>query len=162
MKKKSYLSGVTLIGFGLYFLFQQYHFSLFEGFYTWPTLLIIVGLGFLVNGYIGKDFESILPGVILTGLGLHFHIANKFDTWPDLSGIFLLLIALGILLTYVKTGTHLFLGLIFLALAILLLFFDRLLFWANNQGHNLSNISQFWPYIFSILGVYFLLVKRAK
>ncbi|MCJ8007009.1 hypothetical protein ACFFF5_00175 [Lederbergia wuyishanensis] len=162
MKKKSYLSGVILIGFGIYFLFQQYHFSLFEGFYSWSTLLFIVGLGFLANGYLGKAYESILPGVVLTGLGLHFHIANKLDTWPDHSGIFLLLVALGILLTYVKTGTNLFQGIIFLAMATLLLFFDRLLVWANQQGHNLSSISQFWPFLFIILGAYFLFFKKSR
>ncbi|MBS4216980.1 hypothetical protein KHA96_01485 [Bacillus sp. FJAT-49711] len=162
MKKTSYLSGVTLIGFGIYFLFQQYHFSPFQGFYTWPTLLVIVGIGFLANGYFGKDYESILPGVILTGLGFHFHIANKLEAWPDHVGIFLLLIAVGLLLKYVKTGTGLFQGLLFLTISAILLFFERLVDWSANKGHNIASISNFQPYFFIIVGAYLLFIKRKK
>ncbi|MBS4176170.1 LiaI-LiaF-like domain-containing protein [Lederbergia citrea] len=160
MKKQTFFTGVILIGFGLYFLFQQFHFTLLADFYTWPTLLIIVGVGFLAQGYLGRLYDFILPGVVLTGIGIHFHIASKLDVWPDHSGIFLLLIALGLFLKYVKTGAGLFQGILFFAAAILLLFFDRLADWAGRQGYDFTMISNIWPYFFIALGAYFLFVQR--
>ena len=108
LKKKSVLSGVIFIGFGVYFLLQQYNIHPFTDFHTWPTLLLIVGLGFIAQGYGGKDYDNILPGVVLTGLGIHFHVVNKLAVWPDHTGVFLLVIALGLLLKYVKTGNRSF------------------------------------------------------
>ncbi|HLU23153.1 LiaI-LiaF-like domain-containing protein [Lederbergia graminis] len=160
MKKKSYLTGCIFLSFGIYFLLQHYHISLFQGFYTWPTLLIIIGLGFLVNGYVGKDYDSILPGVILTGIGIHFHITNNLPVWPEHSGIFLLLIALGLLLRYVKTGSGLFSGILFLTAAILLLFFDKIVTWANNFGYNLSFLHNIMPLIFIGIGIYLIYSKK--
>ncbi len=126
MKKQKIVPAILLIGFGIYFYLQQETNSLFHEFSTWPTLLIIVGVAFLVQGYWGRDYESIFPGVILSGIGVHFHIANKFALWPDHLGAFLLIIALGFFLRYQKTGNGLFYGVLFLILAGVLLFYDKL------------------------------------
>lgn len=162
MKKQPLLSGVILFGFGIYFLLQQYHFTLIEEFYTWPTLLVIVGGGFLVQAYIGKAYEAILPGVVLTGIGVHFHITNNLDVWPDHTGIFLLVIALGLLLTYVKTGAGMIQGILFLLAAILILFFDKLTEWVSLNGHNIAIISKIWPFIFIIFGAYLLFFSKKQ
>ncbi len=160
MKKKSVLSGVVFIGFGLYFLSQQYNIHPFKDFHTWPTLLLIVGIGFIAQGYSRKDYDNILPGVVLTGIGIHFHVINHLAVWPDHAGIFLLVIALGLLLKYVKTGIGLLQGILFLAAAILLLFFDRLANWAALQGRDIAMFSNFWPIIFIVLGAYFLFSRN--
>ncbi|CAM3933388.1 LiaI-LiaF-like domain-containing protein [Lederbergia lenta] len=162
MKKKSLLSGVILFGFGIYFLLQQYHFTLISELYTWPTLLVIIGVGFLVQAYAGKAYEAIVPGVVITGIGVHFHITNKLAIWPDHTGIFLLVIALGLLLTYVKTGVGVVQGILFLLAAILILFFDKLTDWAVTNGHNIAVISKIWPFIFVIAGAYFLFFSKKQ
>lgn len=162
MKKQSLLTGVILIGFGVYFLLQQYHFTLLSNFYTWPTLLIIVGSGFLVQAYWGRDYEAILPGIVLAGIGLHFHIAEKLDVWPDHAGIFLLVIGLGFLLKYVKTGNGLLQGVFFFAAAAMLLFFDKLTQWAAKYEHDTVIFTNLWPFFFLAVGISFLFFTRKK
>ncbi|GIN55944.1 LiaI-LiaF-like domain-containing protein [Lederbergia ruris] len=163
MKKPPYLlSGMILFGFGIYFLLQYYHFSLFHGFYSWPTLFVIVGIAFLINGYAGKDYPFIFPGVLLTGMGIHFHIAQQLDTTIDISGIFLLLISIGLLLTYVKTGNGLFQGILFLAISLFLLFIDKLKEWMLNNGHSIAWMDQAWPYLLMVFGLYFLFFHKRK
>lgn len=162
LKNQSYLSGTILAGFGLFFLLRQYHFTPLEDFYSWPALLVIIGLGFLLQGYMGKDHDSILPGAILAGIGIHFLIADTLDVWPAHEGIFLLAVAIGILLKYVKTGAGLFQGILFLAGSILVLFFDRLAVWASGKGLDMDMFGQLWPFAFLAAGVYFLLANRRK
>lgn len=158
--KNSFFSGFVFIGFGMYFLLQQYNFTLISELYTWPSLLIIVGIGLLLQGYAGKEYDFILPGVVLSGIGIHFHITTKLAIWPNHTGIFLLIIALGLLLTYVKTGKRLFQGVLFLVSAIFLLFFDRLIDWAVKQGLNVSLFSNTWPFLFIVIGAYFMFFRK--
>ncbi|GIN71094.1 putative membrane protein YsxD [Bacillus sp. J14TS2] len=163
MKKPPYLlSGIILFGFGIYFLLQYYQLSLFQGFYSWPTLFVIVGIAFLVNGYAGKDYSFIFPGVLLTGIGLHFHITQHLAVTIDISGIFLLLISIGLFLTYVKTGNGLFQGILFLAISLLLLFFDKLKEGLLKNGQSIAWIDQAWPYLFIVFGLYFLFFHKRK
>ncbi len=160
MKKRGILSGIILIGFGIYFLLLQYNIQLIADLYTWPTLLIIVGVAFLAQAYGGKQYEFIFPGIILTGLGIHFHVVHKLEVWPDHAGVFLLVVSLGLLLTYVKTNAGFFSGILFLIAAVLTLFVDHLAEWALQQGHDLSLILQFWPFLFIAIGTYLLFAQR--
>jgi hypothetical protein len=159
MKGQRLFPGMILIGFGIYFYLQQSNVSIFREFYTWPTLLIIVGTAFLAQGYKGKDYESILPGTILAGFGLHFHVTKVAAVWPDHIGIFILIISLGFLLRHQKTGNGLFQGILFLILAIILLFYDKVLLWLGFLQEGVNVIRDFWPLIIVLIGVY-LLMKR--
>jgi hypothetical protein len=160
MKGQRLFPGMILIGFGIYFYLQQSTITIFREFYTWPTLLIIVGAAFLVQGYKGREYESILPGTILTGFGLHFHILNKISIWPDHMGVFILIISLGFLLRYQKSGNGMFQGVLFLILAIILLFYDKVLEWLGFLQGGVDVIREFWPIIIVLIGVYLLLIKK--
>lgn len=65
MKQSKTFIGVLLIGFGLFFVLQQYSIPILSRFDTWPTILIILGMAFLAQGYLNKQPESILPEVFL-------------------------------------------------------------------------------------------------
>lgn len=160
MKKKQFFLGIILIGFGAYFFLEQSNITLFDQFYTWPTLLIIVGIAFLFQGYGAKDHEAILPGVILTGFGIHFHVVGKLDTWPDHIGAFILIISLALLLRYQKTRDGLFQGLLFFIIAVLLLFYDQIIKWLGLLENSVSSIWNFWPVVLVGFGVYFLARKK--
>lgn len=144
----------------MFFFWQQAKISLFAEFISWPSLLMIVGIAFLCQGYGGREYESIFPGVILTGFGLHFHLVNRLSIWPNSLGIFILIIALGFLLRYQKLGTNLFYGLLFLALACLLLFYDKAMSWLGMLETNIANIAQLWPFALILIGVYLLFFKK--
>ncbi|MCP3741250.1 LiaI-LiaF-like domain-containing protein [Rossellomorea sp. BNER] len=162
MKHQKIFPGIILVGFGLYFYLESSNILLFREFYTWPTLLIIVGLAFLGQGYKGREYEAILPGTILVGFGLHFHIVNKLTIWPDHIGTFILIISLGFLLRYQKTGAGLFQGVLFLSLSIFLLFYEHVMKWIGVIEGSFSIAWEFWPIIFIVLGVYLLLRKKSK
>ncbi|PLR75482.1 hypothetical protein CU633_20720 [Bacillus sp. V3-13] len=160
MKNQRIFPGIILIGFGVYFYLQQSQFTLFQEFYTWPTLLMIVGIAFLGQGYGARDYEAILPGVILVGFGLHFHVVNRLEIWPDHIGTFILVIALGFLLRYQKAGNGLFQGFLFLALAALLMFYDKIARWFGLLENSVSLAWRFWPAVLVLIGVYMLFFKK--
>lgn len=160
MKNQRIIPGIILIGFGIYYYMQQSEIDLFLNFQTWPTLMTIVGAAFLAQGYWGKDYEAILPGVILFGFGVHLHIVDRLEVWPDHMGAFILIIALGFLLRYQKTGTGLFNGILFLILAGLLLFYDQISTWLETMENGIAAIWSFWPALLILLGAYLLFMKR--
>jgi hypothetical protein len=161
LKNQRIFPGIIFVSLGAYFFLQKSNVILFENVYTWPSLLIIIGLAFLFQGYGGKDYEAILPGVVLSGFGLHFHIINHLSLWSDTTGIYILIIALGFLLRHQKTGTGLSQGVLLLALSGLLLFYERVLNWIGLVNPTLQDIvNKFWPLALLFIGGYLLLKKK--
>jgi hypothetical protein len=160
MKNQRIFPGIILIGFGAFFLMQRSNVQVFQEFYSWPTLLMIVGIAFLFQGYGAKDYEAILPGIILTGFGFHFHIVSRLEVWPDHIGTFILIIALGFLLRAQKTGAGFFQGLLFLAISILLLFYSKAEGLLGPVGPGLSSLLKFWPAALVLIGMYLLISKK--
>ncbi len=160
MKRKKFFPGIVLIGFGIYFFLQQMQISLFDQFFSWPTLLFIIGIAFLFQAYGAKDNSAILPGVILTGFSVHFHVAGKLDFWPDHIGALLLIISLGFLLQYQKTGEGLLQGLLFLIISSLFLFYEQVINWLGLLESKISAAEKFWPVALIAFGIYFLLANK--
>lgn len=162
MKNETYFSSVIFIGLGLFLLLQPYHIPFMENLFSWPTLLLIVGIAFLIQAYAGKEYGTIIPGVVLTGIGVHYHIIAHFDINPNHTGVIILLVALGYLLRYVKTGIGLFQGLIFLAVAIFLLFVHYIKEWTVIQGMDIPFLENIWPIVLIIIGLYYLFKRKRK
>ncbi|RHW40662.1 hypothetical protein D1B31_10720 [Neobacillus notoginsengisoli] len=160
MKNRQLFPGIVLIGFGAYFFMEKSEIELLEKFYTWPTLLLIVGIAFLCQGYLTREHDAILPGTILTGLGGHFHIAGNVQSWPPDTGTFMAIIALGFLLRYQKTGNGLFHGLLFLAVAILLIFTEQVDALFGQTGSSMTLVWKFWPAILLAIGAWLVFAKR--
>lgn len=161
MKNQQIFLAVVLIGIGFYFFLQQANITISQQVFTWPTLLMIAGAAFLGQGYIGKDYEAILPGVILIGYGLYYHILQSFPFWSNPAGSFILIIAIGCLLRWQKTHSGLFQALLFFILAIFLLFYDK---FTSNFGllqNGVSFVWKFWPILLIGYGV-FILYKKKK
>lgn len=161
MKNQRIFPGIILIGFGAYFLLQQAGITIFQAFFTWPTLLITVGLAFLGQAYMAKDYESILPGIIMTGFGLHFLLVGRFAFWPKNNiGVLIFVISAGFFLRFQKTNTGLFQAFLFLILAILILFYDRIAGYLGFLQHGMDLVWKFWPALLILIGLYFLLKKK--
>ncbi|PLT32371.1 LiaI-LiaF-like domain-containing protein [Bacillus sp. V5-8f] len=160
MKGQRIFPGTLLIGFGLYFFLEESRIEIFPGFFTWPTLLCIVGLAFLSQAYGGKDHEAILPGVILFGFGLHFHIADKYNIWPHNIGIFILIIALGFILKARRTNSGMLQGILLLVIAISSLFYDKVISWLGILETGVSTGLKLWPALLVAAGLYLLFIKK--
>ena len=160
MKKNSFLPSILLIGFGLYFLLEQFKIEIWSGMFTWSTFLIIIGLALLVQAYKQNDYPNILPGVVLFGVGLHFQVKNKFAFWPDHVSTIILIVGFGFLLRWQKTKQGLAEALILLFIASFFLFSNPIMevFGLVEKGFNL--IHTFWPALLIVIGVYLLFFKR--
>jgi hypothetical protein len=162
MKNQRIFPGIILIGFGAYFLLQQTGITIFQQFSTWPTLLMIVGIAFLGQGYAAKEYEAILPGVIMAGLGLHILLVGRVGFWPSNNiGMLILIISFGFFLRFQKAGSGLFQAFLFLILAILLLFYDKITSYFDLLQNGMSFVWKYWPALLIVVGIYFLL-KRKK
>ncbi len=161
LKNQQIFPGIILIGFGAYFLLQQTGITLFQHFFTWPTLLIIVGIAFLGQGYSAREYEAILPGVIMCGFGLHFHLSGHVAFWPtNMIGMLILIIAVGFFLRFQKTNNGLFQAFLFLIIAVLLLFYDKIAGYFGLLQNGMNFIWKFWPALLIVVGIYFLLRKK--
>lgn len=159
MKHRGVFPGILLIGIGTYFLLRQLNFPFIEQAFTWPTLLLIIGLAFLAQGY-SADHSSIFPGIVLTGLGIHFHAMNLFGFWPDHWAIYLLIVGIAFLLKYQKTKNGLVPGLLLFTIGILGLFYDGIIEWMGWIGKGVRWIEAFWPAALIILGIYILFFRK--
>lgn len=160
MKTQKLFSGIVLIGFGFIYILKEWNVSFIGNLYNWQTLLIIIGLAFLFQAYKGKEYSVILPGVLLTGLGLHFQLVHKLSIWPDHMGSFLLILALGFILQSQKTRQGMLNGILFLFLAVLLLFYQDLIPALSFLRISSQTINSIFPFLFILAGGYFLLTKH--
>ncbi|MCU9614040.1 DUF5668 domain-containing protein [Caldibacillus lycopersici] len=160
MKGQHLFPSVILIGFGLYFFLSSLDIHFSFPIFTWPTMLIIIGLAFIFHAYRGKSYESIIPGILFTGLGIHFHLTSYWNIHFDHIGVIILFVALGYLLQYQKTKAGLFYGVLFLILALLQLFYDRLFQWLGSIESTVAELHSFWPVILVLSGIYIFFFKR--
>lgn len=160
MRRLRIFTGIILLGIGLMFFLDQTNIIILKQYSNWSLLLLITGSALLGEAYFGRNPEVILPGVILFGVGLHNIIVNSVALWPNNTAVFLLIIAAAFLLRYQRTRDVLWPGLFFLAIAIILLFYEKIIsFWPAFEN-SFNFVWKFWPFVFTILGCYVLFVKR--
>ncbi len=159
MKQSKTFLGVLLIGFGLFFVLQQYAIPFLSRFDTWPTILIVLGAAFLAQGYLNKQHESILPGGILLGLGLHFHALDQSGGWIDHWGMYTLIVGFSFLLRAHKTNQGIMAGLILIIISLIGISSITLPRWFGWIDYLFSQIEQFWPFLLIGIGA-FLLFKK--
>ncbi len=150
MKNKLFL-GLILILLGVFFLLKTHisdNFSLF---------LLLVGIFFLILFLITKIYGLLIPGGILTGLGLALIYQNRS------SALFFIFFGLGFILIYIlglikgkSPFWPLIPGGIFLGIGI----YEELL----NRGiipyNFIKKISPYWPVILIIIGLYLIFKKK--
>lgn len=160
MRKKHTLTAFILIGIGTYFLLKQIQFPIITDFYSWPTLLIIVGVAFLLHSYIAKDYDKLFPGVIILGIGIHNHGLRHYSFWIDHWAIYTIIIGLAFLLRYQKAKAGLFPGLILLVLSFIAIFASNQPGWFYWINELMVLLETFWPLALVLLGAYLLFKKK--
>ncbi|MBP3949676.1 LiaI-LiaF-like domain-containing protein [Bacillus suaedae] len=151
MQQRLFL-GSLLLGVGCYYLLQQFSFPMLNRYLTWPTLLLVFGIAFLIQAYRGKEYSFLFPGALLTGLAIHFHSVDQFHWWPSHWGAYCLIIGVSFLLSYLKTKKDgLVPGLIFICLSLVAFLSLQDIF---------SFASSLWPVILIVIGFYLLVKKK--
>lgn len=151
MNRPALLPGVILIGLGVYFFLRELDLPQLAAYLSWPVILIIIGAAFLITSFSSqKQKMLVLPGSILTLLGIHFWGMHFSPEWPTHWSFFPGIVGLAFLLTFLRTRetSQLVPATILLAVFVLAYLFN-----------DLSLILDWWPVALIIVGV-FLLVRR--
>ncbi|TXC90124.1 hypothetical protein FS935_13755 [Metabacillus litoralis] len=162
MKNQKLLPAIILLALGIFYSIQNFNIHLFNFQNSWQMLLILLGFAFLISGHFAQDFSSILPGVILTGLGVHFIYYDKLTSWPDHPAAFLFILAIGMILTSIKTKTGYVQGFALFATGLFLHFFQKIIESITLLQNFATLIEKYWPLLLIIIGSYLLLMKKRK
>lgn len=103
LKRQGVFVGVLLLGAGVFFLANNFNIPFINQFYAWPSILLIIGIAFLLQAYIGKENHSFFPGALLFGLGLHFHGLRLYSFWPSHWAMFTMIVGVAFLIRYSHT-----------------------------------------------------------
>lgn len=159
MKKRNLFTSYILIGLGIYFLIKQLEFSFFEPFIGWSTIVIIIGIAFLLHSYTAKEQSHLFTGIILLGIGIHFHGLQNYDFWYNHWSIYTLIIGIAYLFMFFKTKKGLIPSVVLLSISIIMIFSITLPDWFKGIYGIIDFIETFWPVILIVLGIYFIRKK---
>jgi hypothetical protein len=159
VKKQNALPAYILIGIGIFFLLRQLKLPIITDFYSWQTIIIIIGLALLIHSYTSKSYHNLFSGSILLGIGIHLHGIQHYDFWIDHWAVYPLIIGIAFLVRRTKVKQGLFPGVILTAVSILLIFSVSLPPWLDWVYQVIDTLEQFWPVVLILIGLY-LLMKR--
>jgi len=160
LKRQHSIGAYILIGIGLFFLLRQLKVPILTNFYSWQTIVIIIGLALIIHSYKTKSYQNIFSGIVILGIGIHFHGLEHYSFWIDHWAVFILIIGIAFLVRYTKTKDGFLYGILLSGLAILLLFPIDLPNWLNWIYILLDFVEGFWPIFLIIIGIY--LLRREK
>lgn len=160
MKKQNSFAAYILIGIGLYFLIKQINLPVLADFYSWPTLLIIVGIALLIHSYSAKDYQNLFSGTIVLGLGIHFHGLNHYSFWINHWAMFPLIIGIAFIVRFLRTKNGLFPGIILIGVSMLMIFSIDVPEWLSWIYIVFDFLEKFWAIALIILGVFLLKKKK--
>lgn len=160
MRKQNIFVAYILIGTGIYFLIRQLNLSLFENFYSWSTFLMIVGISFLLYSFSTKELENLFVGILLFGLGIHFHGLENYHFWFDHWSVYSLIIGIAFLGRFFYTRKGLLQAIIFISIALLMIFSITLPAWFEWIYGIIDFLETFWPVALILFGFYLLKFKK--
>ena len=160
MKKQSMFFGVLLVGFGIFFLLNELHMSIAAKVYTWPVLLILIGVALLTESALSQDHSNLLASYILITLGIHFYVSEQIPFWPTNISMVVFMVAISFLLSARKAQSGFFQGGTLLIIAILMMFSDRLKLFLPKVEDGVNYLTTFWPILLLLVGLYLLFFKR--
>src|SRR5699024_9921569 len=158
-KQNSFIA-YLLIGIGTYFLIKQLDLALFDNFYFWPTILIIIVVVFLIHSYSSHEYEYIFTCVLLVCLDIYFHYVEIYYFCIFCWSMYTIIAGIAFIIRYLQTHRGLIPVLILIGISIILIFSVTLpdaFKWFYGVTEFLDS---FWPIILIALGFYVLFKKR--
>ena len=154
------LVGIILIGFGAYFLLNQWHLPFLNAFRSPPTLLIIIGIALFIQAIFAKDYGNLFPAVLLFGLGIHFHFRTQFTWWPQGWAVYTFIFGAALLVRYYKERKDgLIIGIILVAVSLLNFFYQS---FQVLTGKLFDMIGNLWPLLLIIGGIYLIFSQKDR
>jgi len=156
LKKQHSIGAYILIGIGVFFLLRQLKVPILTNFYSWQTIVIIIGLALLIHSFKTKTYQNIFSGIVILGIGIHFHGLQHYSFWIDHWAMYILIIGLAFLIRYTKTKDGFFYGILLTGIAVLLLFPFSLPGWLSWVYVVFDLVEKYWAIILIIIGFYLL------
>ncbi|MFD2211058.1 LiaI-LiaF-like domain-containing protein [Virgibacillus halophilus] len=160
MKRNHTFAGYLLVGIGAYFLLKQLQVPILTDFYSWPTLLIIIGAVFLFYSHTAKEHEHLFTGTLLLGLGIHFHGIAHYTFWPQHWAMFPLIVGVAFLVRALKTKSGYLPGIILCLISLPMLLSIQLPDWFQQLYLTFDSLKMYWPIILIAIGIYMLMRKK--
>lgn len=160
MNKNNSIAAYLLIGIGIYFFLKQFDIPFIKGFDSWPTLLITIGIVFLLHSFKTRDYENLFIGIIILGLGIHFYGLKNYPFWPEHWTIYPFIIGIAYLLRFFKTKNGLFPGILLTGISSIMLFSVTVPSSLSWIYHITDLLESFWPIAMIVLGIYLLIWKK--
>lgn len=135
---------------------KQFDIPLLSKFYGWPTILIIIGAALLFHSIQSRDTHNIFTGVIVFGIGSHFHGLHNYPSWSDHWAVYIFIVGLAFIIRSVWTREGIITGLALTLIASIFIFSLSLPQWL---AFPFKHIHMFWPIAIILLGVYLLRKK---
>lgn len=158
MRTQNPLLAYILIGIGVFFLLRELKLPIITDFYSWQTLLIIIGLAFLIHSYRSRSYQHIFTGILILGIGIHLHGSAHYHFWIDHWAVYLIIIGLAFIIRYFKTKSGFLPGIAFLAIGVLFIYstaFHSYFYWIYDV---IALVERYWPIALIILG--FVLLRK--
>lgn len=159
MKRQNTFASYLLIGIGIYFLLRKLEIPIITDFYSWPTLLIIIGIALLIHSYTVNDYQHLFSGTIILGIGIHFHGVNHYEFWLDHWAVYLLIAGIAFIVRGIRTKKGFIMGALLIGLAILFIFSFKLPGMFDWIYDVTAILETFWPLLLIVLGIYWLRKK---
>ncbi|GAA0601330.1 hypothetical protein GCM10009001_17550 [Virgibacillus siamensis] len=160
MKKRNTFAAYLLIGVGIFFLLRKLEIPIITDFYSWPTLLIIIGLALLLYSYTTNDYQHLFSGTLILGIGIHFHGMTHYEFWIDHWAVYLLIVGIAFIVRAIRTRKGFVMGVILIGLAIMFIFSFKLPGKFDWVYDITAVLESFWPLFLIGLGVYWLKKKK--
>ncbi|GGP13610.1 LiaI-LiaF-like domain-containing protein [Oceanobacillus neutriphilus] len=158
MKKKHSLLAYLCIGVGIFLLLRELRIPFFVDFYSWQSLLIVIGLGVIIHSYTTRTYQNLFIGTLLFGVGIHLHGIKHYSFWVDDWSVYLIIIGLAFIIRYTKTKKGFFSGIFFILAGLLFLFAEQLSIYTSWLEPIVLLLERFWPVLLILLGI--IMLKR--
>lgn len=158
MKKKHSLLAYLCIGVGIFLLLRELRIPFFVDFYSWQSLLIVIGLGVIIHSYTTRTYQNLFIGTLLFGVGIHLHGIKHYSFWVDDWSVYLIIIGLAFIIRYTKTKKGFFAGVFFILAGLLFLFAEQLSIYTSWLEPVILLLERFWPVLLILLGI--IMLKR--
>lgn len=154
MKNHLLFIGTLAICTGGFFLMEKFQLPFFHFFQKWPTILLILGIAYFVQGTVGKEQHALFFSVILCGLSLHFLFSPYVSTWPNHWGVYTLILGFALL---TQKNKNLKIAILLITVSLFTIFYSDFQVWQNKL---MSYWHKLWPILLIGLGIY--LIKKSK
>src|SRR5690606_9339156 len=113
------------------------------------------------HSFSNKEYQNIFTGVLLLGLGIHFHGLENYDFWFDHWSAYALIVGFAFLIRFFKTKKGLLPASVLIGISLLMIFSVTLPDWFQWIYGVADFLETFWPVALIAVGFYLLRFKKS-